>query len=216
GIILGLEGGNSILNLSTLNVFYRMGVRLLSLTWNHNNHLAGGILPRKKDMGLSKMGKEVIELMNRLGIIIDVSHLGRRSFYDVLKVSTGPLVASHANAYQICSHPRNLTDHQITALAKRKGLIGVNFYPPFLNNSQNAKIIDVIRHIDYIRELVGEKYIGLGSDFDGIDCTPENLYDISTVPELFSTLSERNYSDRQIDMLGQDNWLRVCKSILGG
>lgn len=214
GILLSLEGGDCILSLSTLSIFYRLGVRMLSLTWNHDNHLGGGI--NSENIGLSKMGKKIIRKMNQLQMIIDISHLNRKSFYDVLTESKGPLVASHSNAYNVCNHPRNLTDNQIMALARRDGLIGINFYPPFLTNSKKAKIKDIIRHIDYIRKLTGKRHIGLGSDFDGIDKTPDNLPDISGVPKLFSALRKKCYNKEEMNFIARGNWLRVCKSILGG
>jgi len=154
--------------------------------------------------------------MDRLGIIIDVSHLAPASFWDVIKYSNKSVVASHSNAYSVCGHPRNLNDEQLYALAEKGGLTGINFCPAFLNNSGNADINDLIKHIYYIKENIGIKYIGFGTDFDGINVTPEGLSDISYLPKLRNVLLENNFSKEEINDIFMNNWLRVFKNVLGG
>ena len=153
--------------------------------------------------------------MNQLGIIVDVSHLCSASFWDVIEICNKPIVASHSNAKAICNHPRNLTDKQIKAIAHKNGLIGINFYPHFLNNSKNANVNDIIKHIDYIKQLVGINYIGLGTDYDGITNTPRDFDNISKIPLLQKHLLKHGYNVNQINKILQKNWLRVYHDILG-
>lgn len=216
GALLAIEGGNSIFDLSALRIFYHLGVRLITLTWNNNNQLATGInnLKSKSKQGLTELGKKITVEMNRLGMVIDVSHLSPESFWDVIKYSNQPVVASHSNVQSICDHSRNLNDKQIKALAKKDGLIGINFFPVFLNNSGQATINDIIKHINYIKELVGIKYIGLGTDYDGINNTPEGLNDIGKLPKLKQALKDSGYNQSEIQAIFQNNWLNLLREIM--
>ncbi len=216
GALLAIEGGNSIFDISALRIFYYLGVRLVTLTWNNNNQLATGInnQKQKSPSGLTKLGKKIVNKMNKLKMIIDVSHLSLESFWDVIDLSQRPVVASHSNARSICNHPRNLSDHQIKALANKKGLIGINFFPAFLNNSGQAAISDILRHIDYIREKVGITHIGLGTDYDGINNTPKGLSDIGKLPKLKKALSHHSYNQKDIQAIFQNNWLNLLREVL--
>lgn len=211
GALLAIEGADSVFDLSALRTLYRLGVRLLSLTWNQRNQLADGIEKLEADGGVTRLGREVIAEMNRLGMIIDVSHLSPRSFWDVIKFSKKPVIASHSNASGICPHPRNLSDDQLQAIAAKGGHIGLNFAPEFLTKNKRAKIDDVIRHIDYIRELVGIESISLGTDYDGISTTPEGLEDISKLPQLARALLDRGYSKEDIAKIFKNNWVNFLK-----
>ncbi|MCF8000990.1 MAG: dipeptidase [Halanaerobiales bacterium] len=210
---LAIEGAKSVFNFSALRNFQRLGVSLITLTWNHKNHLAYGINELAND-GLTKKGKKFIKEMNRLNIIIDVSHLNPAGFWDVSKLSSYPIVATHSNAKSICDHPRNLTDDQIKTIAETNGIVGGNFYPSFLTNKKNATIKDVFDHINYIKELVGVDYVGLGTDFDGISKTPEGLEHIGKLNKLQHMMEDKGYSEKEIEAISYNNMERVLKRTL--
>ncbi|WP_144505629.1 dipeptidase [Bacillus mycoides] len=167
GALLTLEGCEAIgKEAMKLRLFYRLGVRSFGLTWNYANLLADGAL-EARGAGLTAFGRQVVQELNTLHLWIDVSHLNERSFWDVIEIAKKP-IASHSNCYQLCGHPRNLTDEQIRALIKKNSIIGITFVPQFLTNEKQANIADILRHVEYICSLGGEKNIGFGSDFDGI------------------------------------------------
>lgn len=178
GTILTLEGcdaiGNDLTNLKTL---YRLGVRSVGLTWNYANLIADGIL-EPRGAGLSFLGKQVVMFNNEKKLWTDVSHLSEQGFWDVMELAKYP-IASHSNAKALAPHVRNLTDQQLLALIQKDGMIGITFVPEFLERRANATIDDVLRHVEYICSLGGENNIGFGSDFDGIEKTPENLWNYS-------------------------------------
>lgn len=213
-VVLAVEGADGIFDLSALRIFHKLGIRLITLTWNNSNHIAGGISDIKSNRGLTRFGHKFIEEMNRLGIIIDVSHLNPASFWDVVESSDSPIVASHSNVKRLCDHPRNLTDDQIRVLAEKEGLIGINFCPEFLKNNGESEIRDIVEHIKYIKELVGIEHIGLGTDYDGISETPKKLDDISMLPVLINQLNLHNFTDEEIAKITRDNWLTLLKSVL--
>jgi len=215
GVIISIEGGTPIYDIKSLEELYEMGVRLITLTWNYRNQLAWGIKERNGDEGLTDLGIKVVNKMNELGMVIDVSHLSLLSFWDVIKYSKKPIVASHSNASSICDHPRNLNDEQIKAIAEKQGLIGINFYPLFLNNSHKAEVSDIIKHIRYIKDLVGINHIGLGTDYDGISVTPVGLEDISKIGLLYSELVARGFTVKELSKFFYKNWLNLFKNILG-
>ena len=213
--VLSLEGADGISNLSTLRVFYELGVRMVTLTWNYKNYIAYGLAESEDGKGVTKFGKKFIKEMDDLGMVIDLSHLTPTSFWDVIKYSKNPLVASHSNVKSICNHKRNLTDNQIKAIAKTDGLIGINFCPEFIKeNKSEVEITDLIEHINYIKNLVGIDYIGLGTDYDGITKTPKNLKDISKLPNLIDELKKNNFSNNEIEKIINKNWLRIFKKVL--
>ncbi|OFD38551.1 dipeptidase [Bacillus mycoides] len=167
GALLTLEGCEAIgKEAMKLRLFYRLGVRSFGLTWNYANLLADGAL-EARGAGLTTFGRQVVQELNTLYLWTDVSHLNERSFWDVIEIAENP-IASHSNCYQLCGHPRNLTDEQIRALIKKNSIIGITFVPQFLTNERQANIADILRHVEYICSLGGEKNIGFGSDFDGI------------------------------------------------
>ncbi|NLY11916.1 MAG: membrane dipeptidase [Firmicutes bacterium] len=213
--ILSLEGGEALQgNIGLLRIFYELGVRALSLTWNHRNELADGV-GEKEPGGLSDRGKEVISEMDRLGMVIDVSHLGEKGFWDIISLSKNPIIASHSNAKALCNHRRNLTDEQIKAIADSGGVIGVNFLPEFLvDQRKNATIETVLDHITYLINIGGIDVVGLGSDFDGIDSTPQGLEDCAKVPAIIHGLEQRGFSGNVIEKIMAGNMLRVFKSVL--
>lgn len=213
--VLSIEGGEAIGDdLGILRVLHRLGVRALGLVWNERNSLADGLAERRTRGGLTNLGVQVVQEMNRLGMIVDVSHLTDEGFWDVIEVSRQPIIASHSNARAVCDHPRNLTDDQIVALAKNGGVMGMNFAPAFVR-PEAPTIEDLLDHIDHICRLVGPDHVGLGSDFDGISGTPRGLEDVTQLPSLTAGLVRRGYREADIRKILGDNHLRVMREVFG-
>jgi len=215
--ILSIEGGEALEgDLGVLRVLYKLGFRLLTLTWNQRNQIADGIGESRTGSGLTKFGLKVIDEMNRLGMLIDVSHLSETGFWDVIKRSKAPIVASHSNCYALCPHLRNLKDEQIKALADKGGVIGITFVPNFLTQEKRKTTVgDVVKHIDYLVEKVGVDYIGLGSDFDGTGGLPLGLEGVDKVPNITGELLDRGYKEKDIKKILGENFLRVFKEVVG-
>jgi membrane dipeptidase len=260
--MLGVEGGHMIEDkIDNLDNFYVRGVRYMTLTWNNSTSWAtsaadettkGDSLPHK---GLTELGKKIIERMNDLGMIIDVSHNGERTFWDVIKFTKKPVIASHSSVWALCPHRRNLKDDQIKAIAKNGGVIHLNFYAGFLDSTYERKAIGflashkaevdsmiakgaqpdyaqimmmekykdktasfrpplslLIDHLDYIVKLVGVDYVGLGSDFDGIDAGPKELNGVQDFPLITKALLERGYNKKDIRKILGGNFLRVFRA----
>lgn len=223
------EGGVTKGSLKHLRNFYRLGVRMLTLTWNYENgignpnfSLVKGEMPDfytpQTEKGLTDFGLSMIWEMERLGMIIDVSHLSDAGFYQVLKNTTKPFVASHSNARAVCRHVRNLTDDMIVKLAERGGVTGMNFCPAFLQDAKGEEeavgtisaLVDNIRHI---ANVGGYECIGLGSDFDGIPSHKE-LPDASYLPLLEDALKKEGFKNNEIEAIFYKNVLRVYKEVL--
>ena len=266
--LFGVEGGHMIENdLNKLGIFYNRGARYLTLTHNTApswatsaadettlNPIIGKGLNAEGKKGLTEFGKQVVQRMNELGMMIDVSHLGDQSFWDVIQLTNKPIIASHSSVYSLVPHRRNLKDNQIKAIAKNGGVIQVNFNPGFIDSSFERKetaffkkhaaesdsltkagmeewyMMDflykkyaeesngmrpvfsmLIDHIEYIIKLVGADYVGLGSDFDGINITPQQLDDVTSYPLITKALKERGYSKKDITKILGGNLLRVLK-----
>jgi len=222
------EGGVCLGNIEFLRNFYRLGVRMMTLTWNFKNEIATpnidyfsitreqiakeGVKPNTTD-GLTEFGIEVVKEMNRLGMVIDCSHLGDKGFYDVIKYSTKPIVCSHSCSRTVCNHPRNLTDDMLLKLKENNGVIGINYCHDFIKEDKSiATIKDIVKHIVYIRDLIGIDYIGLGSDFDGISNKDLELKDASMMNELIIELKNQGFTDEDIDKISYKNVLRVFKA----
>lgn len=215
GVLLSVEGGEIIgENLFMLDIIYRLGVRSLGLTWNHRNALGDGVWEHETKSRLTKLGQEAVKRMNQLGMLIDVSHLNENGFWHVLERSKYPIAATHSCAYSLCPNPRNLTDDQLRALAKNKGIVGVNFYPGFLKESGPVTRKDVVRHISYIAEVAGVETVGFGSDFDGIDETPDGLENVSDFSYLLDDLTKAGFSAKEIEQISGRNFLRVLSDVL--
>ncbi|MHC1737208.1 MAG: membrane dipeptidase [Ignavibacteriaceae bacterium] len=213
--VLALEGGHSIANdLEKLRNFYNRGVRYMTITWNNSTSWAvSGQDARSTTVGLSDFGRQVIRLMDSLGMIIDVAHTGIKTISDILAITKNPIVDTHCGARKLRNHYRNLYDYQIDSIAARGGVIGVVFYPPFLSSSNSTNIDTVIKHIDYIKNRVGIDYVSIGSDFDGIESTPFGLEDVSKLPKLTAALIRKGYSITDIRKLMGENYLRVYKQV---
>jgi len=215
GIVV-VEGGHCIEDkLENLLAFYNAGVRIMTITWNNSTSWAVAAADSRTDqVGLNEFGKQVIRMMDSLGMIIDISHVGRKTIDDILATSKNPIIASHSGAAALRNHTRNLTDAQIRAIAQRGGVIGVVFYPPFLTSSSTATLDDVLRHIDYIKNLVGSvDCIALGSDFDGIERTPVGLGDVTTFPSVTAALLQRGYSKEDVRKILGGNFMRVFQAV---
>lgn len=204
--LLSIEGGETIKELDDLEMFYNLGVRMLTLTWNFDNHIAGA---NGSNFGLSSFGKSVIKKMNELGMIVDLSHASTKTFFDVLEITNKPIVFSHSNSYTLCQHPRNITDDQFMALKQNKGCIGINFYPDFLTNSKKADISDIVLHIEYFLSLGGEDNISIGSDFDGTDYMATGVNSQKDIYKIFNMLSQKGISDEVIKKIAYKNIYRV-------
>lgn len=214
GAILSLENGSALCgNIEMADILYRLGFRLITLTWNGSNELGFGAVDSLGD-GLTPFGKEVIKRMNALGMAIDVSHLSEKGFCDVAECSEMPFVASHSNAKAICNHPRNLTDEQIKEIISRNGVIGINLYDSFLSDDGEADIGHVIRHIEHIMSLGGANSIGIGTDFDGISKSAKGLENVSCLNRLANELSALGYRKEQIDKIMYSNFERFFMECL--
>lgn len=199
-----------------VKTLYDRGVRLITLTWNYENCIG---FPNADDSrlhakGLKPFGFDVLAEMDKLGIVVDVSHLSEGGFWDVVRAGTKPFVASHSCARALCGHRRNLTDDQLRALADRGGVCGVNFYADFLKkDAGHTENKDILRHMEHIVKVAGVETAALGSDFDGIDCTLE-IRDYRGLPHLAECIADRFGSDAA-DKICRDNALRVLKDVIG-
>lgn len=259
-VFIGLENASPIDDIQKVKELYDRGVRYITLCHSANNAICDSCAPKvKKWGGLSPFGKEVIAEMNRLGMLIDVSHVSDETFYDVLKYSTKPVVATHSCCRSLCNHPRNMTDEMIRALAAAGGVIQINFYPLFLDgdfsrvlaesgisergelieqefiadpanpakraawNTIQAELLSLNRpsykmiadHIDHVVALVGVNHVGIGSDFDGIEVTPEGMEDASMLPKLFDELRRRGYSENDLEKIASGNFFRCACGFSG-
>ena len=187
----------------------------MSITWNDDNEL-GTSAKTKTDKGLTELGFDYVKRLNELGIVVDVSHTSEKSFWDVVKVSNKPIVATHSNVYKLCQNPRNLKDEQIKAIADSGGIVGICFYSNFLNSSSKAGVKDIVEHIKYIKDLVGIDYVGLGSDFDGMDIseTAKGVENISKINNIIDELKLQCFSRDEIVKILWKNWENVLKKIL--
>lgn len=227
--LIGMEGGHSIdSSLGTLRMMYRLGARYMTLTHSLNTPWADAATDTPVHGGLTTFGEEVIREMNRLGMLVDLSHVSPDTMADALRVSTAPVIFSHSNAKAVTNVPRNVPDDILARLKTNGGVIMVTFVPGFTSqtvadfNAQQADVragreipratlIDVADHIDHIRKVAGIDHIGLGGDFDGITQVVMGLEDVSTYPDLIAELLRRGYSDDDIRKITGRNILRALK-----
>lgn len=211
--IVTIEGGCGLMgSLENLDHLFKRGCRAITLTWNYENAIG---YPNciEPDKGLKPFGLEVIKAMNRLGIIIDVSHLSDAGFWDCIKHSNQPIVATHSNARGLCDHSRNLTDDMILALRDNGGIMGMNYCSLFLDGSKTSKVSEIIKHIQYIKDLAGIEVIALGSDFDGIGGDLE-IANIGQMDKLVQGLTKSGFSQDEIDAICYKNADRVMAAVL--
>ena len=214
-IFLGIENGYALgKDLSNLTLFKNMGVSYITLCHNGDNDICDSAKGNHEHNGLSDFGRKVVTEMNRLGIIVDISHAGDKTVSDVLEISTAPIIASHSSCRSLCNHPRNLTDEQIRAIAAKGGVIQICLYGPFLKDSGEATIEDAIAHINHVVQLVGIEHVGIGTDFDGDDeekltgCRAAN-----ELPRLTMELLRQGYSETDLARLWGGNLLRVLNTV---
>lgn len=214
--LLAIEEGGAIDgSLEALRCLYELGVRAMTLTWSNRNDIADGINEEATGSGLTLFGKQVVAEMNRLGMLVDVSHISTAGFWSVIETSTKPIIATHSNAKSLCAHPRNLNDEQIKALAQNGGLAGITFAGQFLEEDwRNACIESVYKHIDYMLNLIGnDDHIGFGSDFDGISHPPYNIQGVQDYKPLIEYLS-KYYSDETINKITHQNVINLMQKVL--
>jgi len=260
--LMGIEGGHAIEDsLRLLRDYYALGIRYMTLTHSNTNNWAdssGDITNAKVQHhnGLTPFGKEVVREMNRLGMMVDISHVADKTFWDALEASRAPIFASHSSCRTIADAPRNMTDEMIVALAKKGGVVQVNFNCGFISQKYRdaqakdgpaltarvqretagkkisepdldiltgklriemgqtrATLADVVEHIDHIRKIAGIDALGIGGDFDGVDCTPAGLDDVSKFPNLTRALLEKGYTAEDIRKIYGGNFLRVMRGV---
>jgi membrane dipeptidase len=210
--MLGMEGGHAIENsLGSLRAFFSMGVRYMTLTHNGTLDWADSCCDEPRHGGLSEFGKEVVREMNRMGMLVDISHTSPETMNDVLDVAEAPVIWSHASARGVHDHPRNVPDQVLRRLPENGGVVMVTFVPGFLTSNDEATIADVADHIDHIANVAGVDHVGIGSDYDGIDSTPVGLEDVSTFPALFAELSRRGWTEDELAKLAGENVLRAWR-----
>lgn len=222
--MMGVEGGHMIEDsIDYLDSFYRRGVRYMTLTWNNSTPWATSAYDESRHAfsvtpyGLTERGKAIVRRMNELGMLVDLSHVGEKTFWDAIHTTTKPVICSHSSVYALCPVFRNLKDDQIKAVGANGGVIQVNFYSGFLDStyakdSLRAPLSVLIDHIDYIVRLIGPDHVGLGSDFDGIESPPQQLDDVSTYPLITRELLKRGYKPADIRKILGGNFIRVLKA----
>ncbi|NDB69387.1 MAG: membrane dipeptidase [Methylocystaceae bacterium] len=223
-VIFHVEGAEAIdADLAFLDVLYAAGLRSLGPVWSRPNIFAQGVpfrYPSSPDIGegLTDAGMRLIKACNRKKILVDLSHLNEKGFWDVARLSDAPLVATHSNAHALCLQSRNLTDKQLDCIRERQGMVGVNFATAFLraDGQRNARtpLTDIVRHVDYLITRLGEDKVGFGSDFDGA-MIPEELGDVAGLPRLVAALRAHGYNDALIEKLCYKNWVDVIGRTLG-
>ncbi len=261
--LIGVEGGHMIEeDLGKLDSLYALGMRYLTLTWNNSTSWASSAMDetnypeRIKHKGLNDFGKQVVQRLNELGVMVDLSHVGEQTFYDAIAITKKPVIISHSSVWSICPVFRNVKDDQIRAVAKNGGVICINFYSGFISkeydqlqskllekkdsllglmtqvsdadsiesmkswnswydktmNEARPTLAQLVDHIEYIVKLVGDKYVGIGSDYDGVGSVPIGMEDVTTYPKITEELIRRGYSNKSIKRILGGNVLRVMKA----
>ncbi|MGE5113096.1 MAG: dipeptidase [Acidobacteriaceae bacterium] len=267
-ILMGLEGGHPIDgDMGLLRDYYRLGVRYMTLTWANSLDWAQSSGDLKKDAngklidpGLTEYGRKIVMEMNRIGMIVDISHVSDRSFYNALTASRAPVIASHSSARALTDVPRDMTDDMLVALSRNNGVVMVNFNCGFISNEYNRQseqfqkdhpeemkklheleqqykegkidenelqnyeeqltkqvprppLSDLIDHIDHIAKVAGVEHVGIGSDFDGVNCLPQGIDSVADLPKITQALAERGYTAKQLQMILGGNLLRVFSDV---
>ena len=225
--LMGMEGGHMIDdNLSVLRDYARLGVRYLTLTHSVNTTWADSSGDKPAHDGLTDFGKDVVREMNRLGMMVDISHVADKTFWDALEVSRAPLLASHSSCRALSGHPRNMTDDMIKALAAKGGVIQINYSTSFLDNdlyeaiqrnvppAERPKVSweKIVEHVDHAVKLVGATHVGLGSDFDGTT-VPVGMEDVAQLPKITEALLAKGYSEQDVTNILGGNLLRLMERV---
>lgn len=203
-MLFTVENGAVLGNdLSKVDLLSDCGVRMLTLTWNAENHIGGGA--DAQSVGLTDFGKACIKRLEESSIVIDMSHASDKLFYDVFEHTEKPIAASHSNSRAVCNHRRNLTDDQFKLISQRGGVVGLNFHRDFLSeNPQNASLKDVLDHAEHFLSLGGEDSLCIGSDFDGSDI-PKDLSCIEKIPNLYEAFLKIGYTEQLVQKIMYDN-----------
>lgn len=219
-LVAHIEGADALdAEGETLNAFYQAGVRSIGPFWNLKNRFGEGVngsFPGSPDTGpgLTAEGEALIRQAAALNMMIDVSHMNEKAFWDTVRLSAAPLVASHSNAHVLCAQPRNLTDNQLKAIRASGGLVGINFGNAFLRadgkRDSDTDLTEIVKHCDHLINIMGEDHVAFGSDFDGIS-PPEALGDVSGLPRLLAVFRDSSYDQRMLEKLTWGNWLRVLQ-----
>lgn len=227
-IVIGCEGLSYIgQNVNLINALYMFGVRHASLTWNEENELATGA-KGNPNRGLTQLGKDVVRRLEELGMIVDVSHANDKTFWDIVNITTKPIIASHSNCRALCNAKRNLTDEQLRAIAEKGGVVGLNAFADFVSdNVGDRDIVHLANHLDHMVEIMGIDHVGLGFDFDdylsgetlkffaeGESPSTIGFENITKVPKLIKIFRDRGYSIEDLEKIKYKNFLRVLKEIL--
>jgi membrane dipeptidase len=222
--ILHIEGAEAIdPDLHTLEVLYQAGLRSIGPVWSRPTIFGHGVpfrYPSSPDIGpgLTDHGLRLVKRCDELGVMIDLSHLNTAGFWDVARHSTKPLVATHSNAHSICPHSRNLTDDQLAAIKDSDGMVGLNFAVAFLRDDgrmiPDVPLEQMLRHLDYLIEHLGEDRVGLGSDYDGA-IVPQDVTTVADLPNLRQAMAKHGYDDTLMTKLCHGNWLRVLEKTWG-
>ena len=212
-IMLGIENGYAIGNdISNIERFRNWGVVYMTLCHNGNNQLCGSARYNDEGLGVNAFGEQVIKEMNRVGMMVDISHAGEQTFYDALNISSKPIVASHSSARALCNHPRNLTDDQLKALADKGGVAQVTLYSGFLKEQGMATIQDAIDHLNHMVNIMGIEHVGIGTDFDG-DGGITGCASASELINFTRCLLKERYSEEDIRRIWGGNFLRVMEEV---
>ena len=221
-IVLHLEGAEFLaIEPDLLDVFYEAGLRSIGPLWNRKSLFGDGLnasFPHSPDTGsgLTREGKELILACRDKHMLIDVSHMNERAFWDTLEIADQPIVATHSNAHALCAQARNLTDRQLAAIKQNGGLVGVNFDVAFLRadgqRDTQTSLDVIVDHLAYLIDHLGEDHVGFGSDFDGC-LLPDELSDISQISKLIERMQQRHFSDALIEKITSKNWFRVLDEI---
>lgn len=223
-IVLHIEGAEALdPACSQLDEWIAAGLRSIGPLWNRQNVFGNGVtghFPGSPDSGdgLTEAGLKLIRLCNQKRLLIDLSHMNEKAFWQTEKYSTAPLVASHSNVHAICPQPRNLTNRQLAAIAASDGFVGVNFGNAFLRadgqRNSDTSLGEIVRHLDVLLDKLGENGVGLGSDFDGVS-VPESLGDVAGLPRLVKAMNSAGYSRQLIEKICWRNWVRVLQKTWG-
>ncbi len=232
-----IEGGHAIKgSLRNLRTFFRLGARYMTLTWMNNNRLGDASGGDSKHGGLTEFGRCVVREMNRLGMIVDLSHVSEDTFFDAVRESKTPPIASHSCCRSINDHHRNLTDSEIEAIAEAGGVIGICFYPEFLDEDfseamEHARdeygeeedipkeelpevpVDRILDHIDHVVSVAGTEHVGFGSDFDGVGYLPDGMEDCSDVTDIIEELENRGYTEEEVKRIAGGNFMRVFRDV---
>jgi membrane dipeptidase len=217
--LIGMEGGHSTAHsLGALRQLYALGARYMTLTHTKTHLWADAATDAPRHGGLSPFGEEVVREMNRLGMVVDLSHVSPDAMRDALRVSRAPVLFTHSGARAVCDHPRNVPDDVLDALKRNGGVVMVVFLPGYLRcgaggapGEGGATLDDVVRHIDHIKARVGVAHVGLGGDYDGMDEAPHGLEDVSKYPALLAALLARGYTEEEVRAVMGENALRVLE-----